>query len=165
MLQEEKETIDIFDKLCRQETLGFSIMEKLMYKPVWECEGERFSEFECFFLIMIGDHPGITVNDLQRMWGRTQGAVSQRLITFEQRNLVAKRKCETDRRRTELLLTEKGKHICDVVKALKWQHAKDAVDVLVEHGYSYADIQKGMEMYQVLSEYGDECRRRVWEEE
>lgn len=116
----EAVTIEMFDNLCRNEILGLLSVEKQMHKPVWDCDGERFSEFECFFIIMIGESPGITVNDLQQLWGRTQGAVSQRLIIFEKRGLIFKKKSDKDRRYTEVLLTDKGKQICETVKRLKW---------------------------------------------
>lgn len=162
MCRTEKEVIDMFHELYKKDTLDLISAEKILHMPIWECEGEKYSEFESFFLMKIGETPGITVNELQKMWGRTQGAASQRLIIFEERGLVYKQKSEKDRRYTEVCLTEKGRKVYETIAELKWQHSKDAVDVMLEHGYSLEDIYKGIEMYQVLAEYGDDCKHRVW---
>lgn len=162
MHRTEKEVIDMFHELYKKDTLDLISAERVLHMPIWESEGEKYSEFECFFLMKIGETPGITVNELQKMWGRTQGAASQRLIIFEERGLVYKQKSEKDRRYTEVCLTEKGKRVYQMISELKWQHSKDAVDVMLEHGFSLDDISKGVEMYRVLDEYAVECKNRVW---
>ena len=87
-----------------------------IYSPIWECGGEKFSEYECFFLLLIEEHPGITVNELRDIGGRTQGAVSQKLIDFEKRGLIRKEKLENDRRHTQICLTDKGRHVVEEVE-------------------------------------------------
>lgn len=165
MQKEEKEVIDLFHKMYKRDTLELISLEKVLHMPVWECEGEKYSEFECFFLIKIGETPGITVNELQKMWGRTQGAASQRLILFEERGLICKKKSEKDRRYTEVCLTDKGKKVYQTISELKWQHSKDAVDAMRKKGYTLDEITKGLEMYKTLNEYSADCKRRVWKVE
>lgn len=133
-----------------------------IYSPIWECGGENFSEYECFFLLLIEEHPGITVNELRDKGGRTQGAVSQKLIDFEKRGLIRKEKLENDRRHTQICLTEKGRHVVEEVAKLKLRHSQDAIDVLIEHGYNEEQIGMFLEMYAVLEQYGQECSQRLY---
>lgn len=133
-----------------------------IYSTIWECGGENFSEYECFFLLLIEEHPGITVNELRDMGGRTQGAVSQKLIDFEKRGLIRKEKLENDRRHTQICLTDKGKSVVEEVEQLKLRHSQDAIDVLLEHGYEEEQIGLFLEMYAVLEQYGQECSRMLY---
>jgi DNA-binding MarR family transcriptional regulator len=133
-----------------------------VYVPIWECEGEKVSEYDCFFLLLIAEKPGITVNELRDRGGRTQGAISQKLIDFENRGIIRKEKLENDRRYTQITLTERGAKIVDSVRQLKLIHSQDAIDVLTAHGYTEDQISLVLEIYNVLEEYGAECRQRLY---
>lgn len=76
------------------------------------CRGDFF-RIRLFFLILIVDTPGSTVNELKEKGGRTQGAVSQRLIEFEERGLICKTRVETDWRHTQVWLTPKGEQVVE----------------------------------------------------
>lgn len=163
MQSEKEKLINMINDMGKQEALNMIMTGKLLHIPKWECDGELFSEFECFFLIEIGDASGITVNGLKKIWGRTQGAASQRLSIFEEKGLIYKEKEEKDKRHTRICLTEKGKKIYKAIKALKAKHAKDVLDVLLKHGFSLEEIEKCFEINQVMSEYQDDCKKRIWE--
>lgn len=134
-----------------------------IYEPVWECAGETFSEYDCFFLIMIGEVPGITVNALKEKGGRTQGAISQRLIKFEERGLICKTRMETDRRHTQVWLTKKGEQVVEKVTALKIKHSQDVVDMFLEQGYTEDQIGLFLEMYEAVEAYSDSCKKRIFQ--
>lgn len=134
-----------------------------VYEPIWECAGEIFSEYDCFFLIMIGETPGITVNELKEKGGRTQGAVSQRLIKFEERGLIRKARMETDRRYTQVWLTPKGEQVAERVTALKIKHSQDVVDMFLEQGYTEEQIGLFLEMYEAVEVYSDSCKERYFQ--
>ena len=146
----------------KEELFSEVITSKYIYQPVWECEGEKLSEYECFFLILIKENPGITVNELKEKGGRTQGAISQRLIDFEKKGFLQKNKKANDRRHTEVKLTPKGERIAEEVISLKLRHSQDAIDVWMEYGYTEEEIRKFIDMYTVIDDYSNECRERIY---
>lgn len=154
--------IERFLKWNQVDTLAEIANSQSAYVPIWECEGEKVSEYDCFFLLLIADKPGITVNELRDRGGRTQGAISQKLIDFENRGIIQKTKLENDRRYTQITLTEKGVKIVESVRKLKLIHSQDAIDVLIARGYTEDQISLALEIYNALEEYGEECRQRLY---
>ncbi len=59
----------------------------------------------------IGEHQGISMNDLADVTQRTKGSTSTMVDSLIKRGLVTKRKDAEDQRRVQLQLTEKGQLI------------------------------------------------------
>ena len=51
--------------------------------------GLMINMVEVHTLTMIADNPGITVNELSKMWNRTKGAVSQNVAKLEKKGLIS----------------------------------------------------------------------------
>lgn len=70
--------------------------------------GLMINMVEVHTLTMIADTPGITVNELSKMWNRTKGAVSQNVAKLEKKGLIVRRRSDDDARLVHLYATEEG---------------------------------------------------------
>lgn len=70
--------------------------------------GMLINMVEVHTLTMIDDNPGITVNELSKMWNRTKGAVSQNVAKLESKGLITRRRNEEDARLVHIFTTEEG---------------------------------------------------------
>ncbi|MEZ3436372.1 MAG: MarR family transcriptional regulator [Lachnospiraceae bacterium] len=149
-MKEAECIVSRFDEFCKL-VITKSIKDySLLYTPVWQCGNEILSEFECFFLRAIDEHPGITVNELKDYWGKTQGAVSQQLSALEKKGYVHREKSQEDGRRTEVYLTKEGKNLTELVEKMKLKQAEDAVKELTKSGYTEKQIEDFCNIYEKL---------------
>ena len=73
--------------------------------------GMLINMVEVHTLTMIADNPGITVNELSKMWNRTKGAVSQNVTKLENRGLITRQRSDADARHVHLYATEEGERL------------------------------------------------------
>lgn len=73
--------------------------------------GLMISMVEIHTLTMIAEKPGITTNELAKMWRRTKGAISQNVTKLEQKGLIFRQRCTEDARVLHLYVTEEGKNL------------------------------------------------------
>lgn len=88
-----------------------SMYNDLMLRPRDYGTGLMISMVEIHTLTMIADNPGITINELARMWRRTKGAISQNVTKLEQKGLIFRQRCTEDARVLHLYVTEEGKNL------------------------------------------------------
>lgn len=70
--------------------------------------GEKYNPVEVHTLSHIAEHPGISVSEIARDWGKTKGAVSQMIRKLSLQGLVCKKKMDGNDKVTCLYVTEKG---------------------------------------------------------
>ena len=73
--------------------------------------GLMINMVEVHTLTMIADNPGITVNELSKMWNRTKGAVSQNVAKLEKKGLIVRERSEEDARLVHIYATEEGEKL------------------------------------------------------
>lgn len=157
-----KQVVEQFHVMC-EDMMSYTIRTMpLNYEPVWQCDGKKWSQFECYFMVVIGENEGITVSELKRHWGRTQGAVSQHLIRFEKDGLIRKEKMQSDRRNTQIFLTERGKKVAKDVKKMKRIHNQEGVEILLAKGYSLEEVEIFCNVYKTLQEISENDIKRLY---
>ena len=93
-----------------------SMYNDLMLRPRDYGTGLMISMVEIHTLTMIADNPGITINELARMWRRTKGAISQNVTKLEQKGLISRKRCTEDARVVHLYVTEDGSDLVSLHK-------------------------------------------------
>lgn len=73
--------------------------------------GEEYTSMEVHTLKYIADHPGITVTELARDYGKTKGAISQILKKIESKGLINREAASGGDNRFFLYPTDKGKEL------------------------------------------------------
>ena len=73
--------------------------------------GLMINMVEVHTLTMIADNPGITVNELSKMWNRTKVAVSQNVAKLEKKGLIFRQRSEEDARQVHIYATEEGEKL------------------------------------------------------
>lgn len=100
--------------------------------------GEEYTSVEVHTLKYVADHPGVTVTELARAYGKTKGAISQMLKKLEGKGLIFRENSGKDRR-YPLYLTDKGKNLDQAHREFDAIHAGESLD-RVRELYSQEEI-------------------------
>ena len=111
--------------------------------------GMLINMVEVHTLTMITDHPGITVNELSKMWNRTKGAVSQNVKKLAQKGLIQRFRDKEDGRQIHLHPTEEGEKLTLAHKAY------DNIDIMqTQHDLlQMCTVEEIDAFYKVLEAY------------
>ena len=116
--------------------------------------GDMLSMVEIHTLTAIDDNPGITINQLAKMWHRTNGAISQTATKLEAKDYITRKKMNGNAKNIHLFTTPKGKALSDkhkmydsaevaeTVKELMYKHScsADEVDAFFKVIKVYIDL-------------------------
>jgi DNA-binding MarR family transcriptional regulator len=103
--------------------------------------GDMLSMVEMHTLTAIDDNPGITINQMAKMWHRTNGAISQTATKLEAKSYIIRKKMDGNAKNIHLFTTPKGKalsekhkmydsaEVAETVKELMYVHSCTAEEV------------------------------------
>lgn len=111
--------------------------------------GELINMVEVHTLTIIEENPGITNNEVAKMWSRTKGAASQTVKKLEERGHIYREKCSDDKRTVHLYVTESGKILSEAHKKYDNLELIWAQEKLLEK-FSKKEIQK---FYEIIEYY------------
>lgn len=146
-MREKKDCIrDIIDEI---DILGRAIVS---YREDMRTYGtdEMITEIEAKAIDIIGNNSGIGVVKLSSILKRTKGATSMMVDRLCDKGLLERLKSDNDQRRTSLLLTEKGRIICEEHQLEIEQYYTDLA-IKLSH-YSLEEYEKCREIVSKLKE-------------
>jgi DNA-binding MarR family transcriptional regulator len=73
--------------------------------------GYEIGMIEAHTLTYIEEHPGVTVNDLTKVWNKTKGTVSLMVTRLEEAGFVTKQRENGNQRTVHLYVTESGERL------------------------------------------------------
>lgn len=112
-------------------------------------DGIPLTMIESHTLTYIEEHPGTTVTELARYWGKTKGALSQTVSRLTEKGLVDKTKTADNAKNVRLYVTETGAHLSKAHKLY------DTVDIAKTMGElrKECSVDEIEAFYKVLSVY------------
>ena len=105
----------------------------LMQEPTDYGTGEKLNMLEVHLLTHIDEHPGVTVSELAKLWGRTKGAISQQIKKLEEKKYITKSKDPSNGKQTLLHATTQGNIISEAHRRYDTQDILLTLNALLKH--------------------------------
>ena len=109
----------------------FALLVRAEMESTRDYGGHELTMAETHTLILIADHPGISLGGVARMWNRTLGAASRNVDKLSRMGYVTKDTAPGDRRTLRLTATPEGAAIAAEHKAYDRRRVAEQMQALL----------------------------------
>lgn len=110
----------------------FALLMRAEMESTRDYGGHELTMAETHTLILIADHPGISLGGVARMWNRTLGAASRNVDKLSRMGYVTKDTVPGDRRTLRLTATPEGAAIAAEHKAYDRRRVAEQMQALLD---------------------------------
>ena len=107
------ERLALLQKVLQEHSATSVATVSFLERPHKYTQDDSLYMREVHFVVKVGSMDAPTMSEVASSLNVTQGAVSQMAARLEKKGYVTRRKSSQDKRVTTILLTEKGKKLCE----------------------------------------------------